>query len=66
MDDINEAEPAASGGAVVNSVLDAFLTALADEEGFADVAGRLRKTLLEDGKRSEAALRAALFEGDAA
>ena len=63
MDESSESEP---GGAVVNSVLDAFLNTLADEQGFTDVATRLRKTLLEDGKRSEAALRAALFEEDVA
>lgn len=50
---------------VLHQVYGAFADALGAEEGRKSAAERLRKVLIIDGARSEAALRAALFEGDA-
>ena len=46
---------------VLHQVYEAFADALGDQEGCEDAAERLRKTLVQDGKRSESVLRAALF-----
>ncbi|RWD32148.1 MAG: hypothetical protein E5Y88_30005 [Mesorhizobium sp.] len=47
---------------VARSILSTYFADLAEVEGFGDVATRLRKTVLEDGKFADAHLRAALFD----
>lgn len=49
---------------VVNRVMTSFVEALEAESGLAEVAARIRKTVVEDENYSEAALRQAMF-GDA-
>jgi hypothetical protein len=47
---------------VVDRVLAEFTKALAEEEGFGDIANRLKETLLDKRDMSEAALGRAIFE----
>ena len=54
----------AESTSVTARVLSTFLDALAAEEGYEDVAKRLRETMLTRADLSERALRTALFEGD--
>lgn len=49
---------------IVHQVFGAFADALAAQPERVTVADRLRKALIIDGARTEATLRAALFEGD--
>lgn len=51
---------------IVHQVFGAFADALAEQPERAAVAARLRKALITDGARTEATLRAALFESAAA
>jgi len=48
---------------IVHKIFGAFANALAAQPDRAAVAERLRKALVTDGARSEAALRAVLFDG---
>ena len=59
--DHQQGEPAPS---VASRVLAAFVDAVAEDPELADVAARLRQTLLEHKNLTEASLRQALF-GDA-
>jgi hypothetical protein len=63
--DGNTAE-AAAPVSVLHQVYGAFADAFAGLDGCKDAAERMRKTLIQDGGRSEAALRAALFGTDGA
>lgn len=47
---------------VVDRVLAAFVKAIGEEDGYGDVAERLRATLLDKRDMNEAALARALFE----
>jgi len=47
---------------VVDRVLTAFTKSLAEEDGYSDIAARLRETLLDKRDFSETALELALFE----
>lgn len=47
---------------VVDRVLVEFTEALAEEEGFGDIAIRLKKTLLDERDMSEVSLGRAIFE----
>lgn len=47
---------------VVDRVLTAFITAVAAEDGYGEIASRLKATLLNKRDLSEAALERALFE----
>jgi hypothetical protein len=49
---------------VAHTVLDAFFKALGETEGYADVAQRLRDTVLNKGSFAETAIKAAIFGGD--
>jgi hypothetical protein len=46
---------------VARSILIAFFNELAGTEGFADIAPRLRKAVLDDGQFNDAAIKAVLF-----
>lgn len=48
-------------GCVAAIILDKFFDVLAKEEGFNEIAPRLRKVVLEDGVFAEPSIRAALF-----
>lgn len=62
---IDHPEQIVSTKPVVERVLDSFLDAVAAEDGYLEVAARLRTTLgVEGGRRSEVALKAALFGPD--
>lgn len=60
-DEPDQSDEAAAPKPVVQRVLDAFVSAVAAEEGYAEVAARLRDSLAKKGGRSEAALKTALF-----
>lgn len=47
---------------VLDRVLVEFMKALAEEEGFGDIANRLKETLLDKRDMSETALGRAIFE----
>ncbi|MCA0247711.1 MAG: hypothetical protein LCH93_13925 [Proteobacteria bacterium] len=49
---------------VVDGILQTFVDALAAEEGMAEVAARLRATVVEERSYTEASLRTALFDAD--
>lgn len=49
---------------VARAILVAYFDKLADTEGFADIAERLRTTVLYENRFSDAAIRAALFPDD--
>lgn len=51
-------------GSVAHQIIGQFLDTLGKEEGYAQIAARLRASIFAD-KPSEAALRAALFGDDA-
>jgi hypothetical protein len=51
-------------GTVAEQIVDEFLTQLEALDGYKAVSQRLRQTILVDKKRSEAALRQALFGQD--
>jgi hypothetical protein len=59
-------EDKAQAVSIPHQIYSSFADLLAADPAHAAVAERLRKTLITDGARSEAVLRAALFEGDAA
>jgi hypothetical protein len=46
---------------VARTVLIAYFEQLAATEGFAEIAPKLRKAILEEGQFNEAAIKAALF-----
>ncbi|ARQ13725.1 hypothetical protein NXC12_PE00123 (plasmid) [Rhizobium etli] len=54
-------EPPAKAKSVAATILGEFFDVLEKEEGFAEVAPRLRKVVLDDGVFAEPAIRAALF-----
>lgn len=56
-------QPSAADTSVVDQILDTFLQSVAATPDLEAVAARLRKTLLVDRQHSDAALRAALFDG---
>lgn len=58
---VDSADAGQPESSVAKRVLTTFVDAVADEPGFKDVAERLRKTIIEDDKLSEAALRHAMF-----
>jgi hypothetical protein len=43
------------------TILGEFFDTLGNEEGFAEIAARLRKVVLEDGTLAEPAVRTAIF-----
>lgn len=55
------AEPPAKVKSVAATILGEFFDVLEKEEGFGEVAPRLRKVVLEDGIFAEPSIRAALF-----
>ena len=59
--DDQAAEPAAQVKSVAAGILGVFFEALASEDGLADVAASLRKTVLNEGIFAEPAIRAAMF-----
>lgn len=59
-----EADAADAPVSVLHQVYGAFADALGAQEGYKEVAERLRQALIKDGGRSEAALRTALFGSD--
>ncbi|MBU2326189.1 MAG: hypothetical protein KJ755_02335 [Alphaproteobacteria bacterium] len=54
-------EPPVKVKSVAATILGEFFDALQAEEGFEDVANRLRKVVLEDGVFAEPSIRTALF-----
>jgi hypothetical protein len=46
---------------VARSVLTAYFDKLAETEGFAEIAPKFRKAILDDGQFNDAAIKAALF-----
>ncbi|MCJ7996904.1 hypothetical protein J5N58_20785 [Rhizobium cremeum] len=54
-------EPTVQVKSVAATILGEFFDALQAEEGFEDVANRLRKVVLEDGVFAEPSVRTALF-----
>jgi hypothetical protein len=56
-------EKAVSAIPIIHQVFGAFADSLASQPERMAVAERLRKALITDGARTEATLRAALFEG---
>ena len=62
--EIDEAEEKIEAGdvaTVARSVLSLFFNKLAVTDGFAEVAPKLRATVLDKGQFSEAAIKAAMF-----
>ena len=59
-----ESSPQAIVGSVSSVILGEFFSELAKDDTLADVAKRLRKTVLEDGVFAEAVVRSALFPDD--
>ena len=55
------AEPPAKVKSVAATILGEFFDVLEKEEGFGEIAPRLRKVVLEDGVFAEPSIRAALF-----
>lgn len=55
------AEPPAKVKSVAVTLLGEFFDSLEKEEGFGEIAPRLRKVVLEDGVFAEPSIRAALF-----
>ncbi len=55
------AEPPVKVKSVAGVILGEFFDALAKEEGFAEIAPRLRKVVLEEGIFAEPSIRTALF-----
>ncbi|QGM46102.1 hypothetical protein H2LOC_010585 [Methylocystis heyeri] len=55
------AEPPAKVKSVAATILGEFFETLEKEEGFGEIAPRLRKVVLEDGVFAESSVRAALF-----
>ena len=55
------AEPPAKVKSVAANILGEFFDILEKEEGFDEIAPRLRKIVLEDGVFAETSIRAALF-----
>jgi hypothetical protein len=60
----SQPDEATTAKPVVQRVLDAFVEAVAAEEGYTEVAARLRATLAVKGGRNEASLKTALFGPD--
>jgi hypothetical protein len=54
-------EPATQVKSVAAGILDEFFDELAKEDGLADIAAGLRKTVFDDGVFAEPAIRAAMF-----
>lgn len=50
---------------IAHGVLETFLSKLAATPGYEQIAARLRKAVIEDGKSTETSIRAALFADDA-
>jgi hypothetical protein len=57
-------EPPAKVKSVAATILGEFFDVLEKEEGFDEMAPRLRKIVLEDGVFAEPSIRAALFSDD--
>lgn len=55
------AEPPAKLKSVAATILGEFFDTLENEEGFGEIAPRLRKVVLEEGVFAEPSIRAALF-----
>ncbi|WP_253708967.1 hypothetical protein [Bradyrhizobium sp. WD16] len=55
------AQPPATVKSVSATILDEFFDTLEQEEGFGEIASRLRKVVLKDGVFADPSLRAALF-----
>lgn len=55
------AKPPVKVKSVAANILGDFIDTLEKEEGFSEIAPRLRKVVLEDGVFAEASIRAALF-----
>ena len=55
------AEPSTKVKSVAATILGEFFDTLENEEGFGEIAPRLRKVVLEDGVFAEPSIRAALF-----
>jgi hypothetical protein len=55
------AEPPAKVTSVAATILGEFFDVLEKEEGFGEIAPRIRKVVLEDGVFAEPSIRAALF-----
>ncbi len=55
------AAPPAKVKSVAATILSEFFDTLEKEEGFGEIAPRLRKVVLEDGVFAEPSIRAALF-----
>ena len=49
-------------GSVVERALESFLQELEAEPGFKEIAGRLRRAILQDHDASEAGLKRAIFD----
>ena len=56
------AEPPAKVKSVAATLLGEFFDSLEKEEGFGEIAPKLRKVVLEDGVFAEPSIRAALFQ----
>lgn len=55
------AKPPAKVKSVAGTILGEFFDTLEKEEGFSEIAPRLRKVVLEEGVFAEPSIRAALF-----
>lgn len=60
-DEDRAVEPPAKVKSVAATILGEFFDTLEKEEGFGEIAPRLRKVVLEDGVFAEPSIRAALF-----
>lgn len=60
-DEGQAAEPPAKVKSVAATILGEFFDTLEKEEGFGDIAPKLRKVVLEEGVFAEPSIRAALF-----
>jgi hypothetical protein len=65
MPDNDEKKNPTEAMSVTDRVLTAFIEALLTDDAYKDIAARLNETLLVKRNFTEAALRSALFDGDA-
>ena len=63
-DESKAAEPPEKVKSVAATILGEFFDVLEKEEGFGEIAPRLRKVILEDGIFAEPSIRTALFPDD--
>ena len=61
---MSDGEKGSEGGGIPQQIVEKFLAKLTDEKVSPEVVARLRKTLVERGDLSEAALKAVLMAGD--